>query len=268
MEGWVKLHRKFNEWQWATSPNHVALFICLLIRANHKETKWRKETIKAGQLLTGRKQLSLWSGLSEREVRTVLKDLKISGEIDQQTTRHYSIITITKWQTYQLLDQQTTSWRPANDQLTTTSKNANNANNANNEKNIITKPKKAPAESASVRQSYIKSYEERYGIKPVWAAKENALAKKLIQSVGKDEAEKISGEYPFFNDPWHIKQKHPFGLLVAQLDKVRVELSNPSRMLDAPQAQKQINDQAFRKNAIESLYSAFNEEAICLPDQS
>lgn len=131
MEGWVKLYRKSADWQWSRSPKHIALFWHLLIRANHKETKWRTETIKPGQLLTGRKQLSDWSGLSEREVRTVLKDLKNSGEIDQQTTRHYSIISITKWSDYQQSDQQTTSWRPANDQLTTTSKNANNENNEN-----------------------------------------------------------------------------------------------------------------------------------------
>lgn len=112
----------------------MALFLHLLGRANHKETKWRTETIRAGQLLTGRKQLADWSGLSERQVRTVLKDLKNSGEIDQQTTRHYSIITITKWSDYQLDDQQTTSWRPANDQLTTTSKNAKNVKNEKNTK--------------------------------------------------------------------------------------------------------------------------------------
>lgn len=126
---WIKLYRSMRDWQWSASPKHMALFVHILLRANHKETKWRNETIKPGQLLTGRVQLSDWSGLSEREVRTVLKDIKNSGEIDQQTTRHYSIITITKWAEYQMDDQQTTSRRPADDQLTTTSKNAKNVKN-------------------------------------------------------------------------------------------------------------------------------------------
>jgi len=133
MEGWIKLHRKFNDWQWAKSPNHVALFVCLLTRANHKQTKWRTEVIKPGQLMTGRKQLSNWTGLTESQIRTILKDLKISGEIDQQTTRHYSIITITKWQTYQLGDQQIASSSPADRQLIATSKNANNEKNGEND---------------------------------------------------------------------------------------------------------------------------------------
>jgi hypothetical protein len=121
---WIKLYRSLKDWQWSKSPKHVALFMHILLRANFKETKWRDATIKPGQLLTGRVQLSEWSGLSEREVRTVLKDLKNSGEIDQQTTRHYSIITITSWADYQMDDQPATIKRPADDQLTTTSKNA------------------------------------------------------------------------------------------------------------------------------------------------
>jgi len=123
---WIKLYRSLKDWQWAASTKHMALFMHILLRANYKETKWRDATIKPGQLLTGRIQLATWSGLSEREVRTVLKDLKNSGEIDQQTTRHYSIITVTKWIEYQMDDQPVTSRRPADDQLTTTSKNAKN----------------------------------------------------------------------------------------------------------------------------------------------
>ncbi|MGK3946819.1 hypothetical protein ABK046_51700, partial [Streptomyces caeruleatus] len=68
MEGWVKLHRKIALWQWASSPNHMSLFMQLLLRANHKATKWRKETIEPGQLLTGRKQLMDWTGLSEMQI--------------------------------------------------------------------------------------------------------------------------------------------------------------------------------------------------------
>jgi hypothetical protein len=115
-------------------------------------------------------------------------------------------------------------------------------------------PSKKPlAETAGVRQSYQKAYEQRYGLKPVWAAKENALAKKLVSSLGKDEAENIAELYPFFNDPWHIKQKHPFGLLVSQLDKVRVELANPERMLDEKRASRELSDYELKKNNLKAL---------------
>lgn len=109
------------------------------------------------------------------------------------------------------------------------------------------------AETASVRLSYQKAYEKRYGLKPVWAAKENALAKKLVSSIGKNEAEKIAELYPFFNDPWHVKQKHPFGLLVAQLDKVRVELANPDRMMDSKQAQDELNQESLKRNILKAF---------------
>jgi len=136
MGGWIKLHRDVLGWRWATSSNHFALFVTLLLRANFKESKWRKITVSPGQLVTGRKQLSDWTGLTEMQIRTILRDLKESGEINQQVTSKFSIITITNWTKYQEDNQQTTSKQPASNQQVTTSKNANNANN---EKNIIIK---------------------------------------------------------------------------------------------------------------------------------
>ena len=91
----------------------------------------------------------------------------------------------------------------------------------------------------SIRENYISGYQNRYGVKPTWAAKENSLVKILISRVGQ-EALELSANYLTYNDPWHIQQKHPFGLLVSQLDKIRVELNNPNRMLDHHQAKKQI----------------------------
>lgn len=125
--GWVKLYRGLVDWQWVKSPNHVAVFIQLLIRANYKETKWRMETIMPGQLLTGRKQLKDWTGLSEMQIRRVLDDLENSAEINRKRTSKFSIITIAKWEMYQGDDQQTTSKQPANNQQVTTSKKANKA---------------------------------------------------------------------------------------------------------------------------------------------
>ena len=105
MEGWIKLHRRLIEWQWIDSYKHVVLFLHLLLRANHKETKWRNVTIGVGQLLTGRKQLSKWSGLSEQSIRTVLSDLKSTSEITIKTHNKFSIISITNWCEYQQANQ-------------------------------------------------------------------------------------------------------------------------------------------------------------------
>lgn len=148
MEGWIKLHREIANWRWATSPNHLILFLQVLIRANFKPTHWRKELIQPGQLLTGRKQLSSWTGLSEMQVRTVLRDLQSTQEITIKTTKNYSIITILNWDKYQGEDeqnnhqnnQQITNKQPTDNQQITTSKNANNAKNVKNAKNNIISP--------------------------------------------------------------------------------------------------------------------------------
>lgn len=135
--GWVKVHRKITTWRWASSSNHMALFMQILLRANYKATTWRKETILPGQLLTGSKQLSDWTGLSRMQVRRALKDMEESGEITSNSTNKYSIITVTNWESYQVSDQQATNKEPTSDQQVTTSKKANNTKKEKKDKNTI-----------------------------------------------------------------------------------------------------------------------------------
>lgn len=75
-----------------------------------------------GQLITGRQELSLQVGLSEQSIRTALTKLKSTNELTIKTTKHYSLITVVKWDEYQ--DNQPTDQPPtnqlANQQLTTT----------------------------------------------------------------------------------------------------------------------------------------------------
>lgn len=130
MEGWVKLHRKLLGWGWSSSAKHMSIFTHLLMRANHKRSSWRKVTVYPGQILTGRKQLSAWTGVPERGVRTVLSDLQTTGEVTIKSFSKFSIITIVNWSSYQSGDQQKVKKRPANapsnDQQATTSKNVKN----------------------------------------------------------------------------------------------------------------------------------------------
>ncbi len=57
MEGWIKLHRQFINWEWYKDINTCKLFLHLILSANHKDKKWRSKMIKRGQLITGRKTL-------------------------------------------------------------------------------------------------------------------------------------------------------------------------------------------------------------------
>lgn len=131
MSGWIKLHRKFTEWEWYTDINTKSLFLHLLLCANHRDSKYQGKDVKRGQIVTGRKKLSVDTGISEQSIRTSLTKLVSTNEITIETTNQNSLITIIKYDLYQRNDinsEQSTSGQPAeqptnqptiNQQLTT-----------------------------------------------------------------------------------------------------------------------------------------------------
>ncbi len=139
--GWIKLHRKLDKWEWYQDSKTFHLFIHLVLQANHQPKKWRGIMIERGQLLTGRKALSVETGIGEQSIRTSLARLKSTNEITIQSTSLYSIITICNYNTYQddkreinqvtnqQSNQQLTSGQPATNQQLTTNNNVNNVNN-------------------------------------------------------------------------------------------------------------------------------------------
>lgn len=135
MSGWVKLHRSLAEWEWYADSKSVHLFLHLLIKANHKPSKYRGQYIERGQVLTGRKQLSAETGLSEQSVRTVLTRLKSTSEITIKSTSKFSIITVCNYDKYQgeendgnqqdnqQANQQVTNGQPATNHIQECKKN-------------------------------------------------------------------------------------------------------------------------------------------------
>ena len=111
MEGWIKLHRKFSDWEWFQDSYMVHLFIYLLLNANHKEGKWKGVNVERGALITGRKKLSNATGIPEQIIRTRLKkleqtneikiDTKSTRELTKKSTSNFTIITICNYESYQ-----------------------------------------------------------------------------------------------------------------------------------------------------------------------
>ncbi len=99
------------------------------------------------------------------------------------------------------------------------------------ESKVNTSAKTEPSTS-DVREAYKNSYYLRYGIHPVWSVKENSLAKKLVASIGLDEAKQLAEYYPNYRDRFHEQKKHPFGLLVSQVDQVRVASKGKTALPD------------------------------------
>lgn len=123
MSGWIKIHRKVLEWEWYDDPNTFRLFMHLILKANHKDKKYRGQIVKAGCLLTGRELLAQETGLSVRQVRTCLERLKSTNEVTINSSRQGTIIQVVKYKDYQITTNETTTERPINDQQATTNKN-------------------------------------------------------------------------------------------------------------------------------------------------
>ena len=111
MQGWVKLL----EWEWYTHLPTKTLFIHLLLKANHKETSYRGKLVKRGALVTSRELLAKETGLTVRQVRTALNNLKTTHETTHETTRQGTYIQVVNYDNYIGATHETTSERPAND---------------------------------------------------------------------------------------------------------------------------------------------------------
>ncbi|MBF31874.1 MAG: hypothetical protein CL529_11955 [Aequorivita sp.] len=120
--GFVKLHRELSNWEWADSPNHLSVFINLLLRVNYQPKTWRGIEVNAGEVITGRKKIAEWTGIKESTVFRVLKDLETCGELNIKKTNKYSIISMVKWSQFQLDEQQENNKRTTNEQQMNTTK--------------------------------------------------------------------------------------------------------------------------------------------------
>ena len=146
--GWIKLQRKLRNWGWYKDVPVKTLFIELLLIANHETGTWQGREIRKGQCVTGRKQLSFNTGLSEQQVRTAMNKLIKTGEITIESTNKFTVITVVNYSKYQGSDtddqpteqptdnQQSTNNQPTSNQQITTNKNKKNNKNNKNKKEI------------------------------------------------------------------------------------------------------------------------------------
>ena len=129
--GWIKIYRKLLDNPISSKPNYLALWVHLLLMASHEDTDfiWNGNVIKLkkGQFVTGRKQLSHRTGIKETTIERVLDLYEKCGKIGQQKTTKYRLITILKWNEYQVVD----SKRTTNGQQTDTFKKYKNNKNIN-----------------------------------------------------------------------------------------------------------------------------------------
>lgn len=113
----IKVYRKFMEWEWYTDVNTKTLFLHCLLRANWKAGSWKGINYKPGEFITSLPSLANESGLSVQQVRTSLEKLISTGEITSKTTDSVTgrkltknrIITVNNWDEYQVDNSQNNS---------------------------------------------------------------------------------------------------------------------------------------------------------------
>jgi len=137
-EGWIKLHRQMEQWEWYTDPNTCHLFMHLLFRANHKPKRWRGVDIATGQLITSYGNLAEQTGLSVRNVRTCLSHLQQTGEVTCTSTNKFTLIAIANYSKYQVPETPRQAKRQATDKPTDKQPTTNkNGKKLKNEKNTV-----------------------------------------------------------------------------------------------------------------------------------
>ena len=101
--GFVKLHRQILDWEWYSDINVKCLFIHCLLKANHKEKRWRGAVVKRGSFITSYPILAQELGLSQRQIRYAISKLKLTGELSVKTTNKNTMLTLCNYDSYHIL---------------------------------------------------------------------------------------------------------------------------------------------------------------------
>lgn len=133
MEGnrWVKLWESITKWEWYKDANTARLFFHLIIKAQYKDTRWQGYDIPRGCVVTSFKRLEEELGSSTQNLRTAIKHLIKSENIENLTYEitnikkaNFTIYKVNNYDSFQGGNEQdnkqlTNSQQTPNKQLTT-----------------------------------------------------------------------------------------------------------------------------------------------------
>lgn len=126
--GHIKLHRRILDWEWYDDSNVFRVFLHCLLKANWCERKWRGLMIGRGTFFTSYAKIGKELKISVQNARTAISKLKSTGELTTDPTGRGLLITVCKYDDYQLSksdDQQAsnrllTGFQQASNRLLTT----------------------------------------------------------------------------------------------------------------------------------------------------
>jgi len=233
MDGWIKLHRKIEEWEWYDDANTVRVFLHILLHANHLPGKWRGIEVGAGEWITSSDGIASALGISRQNVRTSIKRLKSTSELTTKSTNRFLHVTVVNWASYQAentssnhpnnhpANQQPTSSQPATNQQLTTNKNEKNEKNGN------TDPEDGSKTKSHQIVDWWNSIPKQYGIRSIRGMNSDrtrAAAKlkihSLMEEIGKSiESADFCHNTTWFTFDWILKEKNLLKLLEGNYTK-------------------------------------------------
>lgn len=144
MQGWFKIHRQIEDWEWYKSPNTRHLFEHLIGRANVVAKRYKGNPVHRGEVITSIGHLSDQTGLSMNQVRLCLKNLETTGEIVCTHTNRWTKVKVVNYNKYQGLgdDSPTDIDRAKNTQITSSQQTDNNSLTLTKERKECKKEKK------------------------------------------------------------------------------------------------------------------------------
>ena len=132
--GFILLYRQITEWEWYQNPNTFRVFLHCLLMANFTDGRFEGMDIKRGQFVTSLPSLSKQTRLSIQQVRTALDHLKSTGEITDFSTSKYRVITVVKYDQYQIDNRQNNSQSTGNQQASNSQSTGEQQQYKNNNK--------------------------------------------------------------------------------------------------------------------------------------
>jgi len=103
--GWIALHRKIYNSDDFKNQMEVAVFLYLVAMASYQPTKviYRKKIIflKRGDVSIAYRDLAKKFNISNQNIKTIIKNLKASGNLTQTLTKNLSVYSIVKYNKYQ-----------------------------------------------------------------------------------------------------------------------------------------------------------------------
>ena len=117
--GYIKLYRSLLNWEWYDDINTKTVFLHLLLTVSIAESQWHGITVPRGSRVSSYAVLAKETRLAERQVRTAISHLEMTGELTRYKHPKFTVFAINNYDKYQLMTDKTTEQRQGDDRETT-----------------------------------------------------------------------------------------------------------------------------------------------------